>query len=63
VRSRDVIGDYCVPGASADLADLMRELSREGRLAGIEVSERFYEGGSPEGLRDLEHYLSSSAAS
>jgi NDP-sugar pyrophosphorylase family protein len=45
-------------GAVADLADLMRELSDEGRLAGFEVSERFYEAGSPDGLRELEGYLS-----
>jgi MurNAc alpha-1-phosphate uridylyltransferase len=56
----DVVANYCVPGASADLANLMRELSREGQLGGFEVSERFYEAGSPEGLRDLEQYLSRS---
>ena len=54
---REVIGDYCVPGASADLADLARDLSRDGRLAGYEVMQRFYEAGSPEGLADLEAYL------
>jgi MurNAc alpha-1-phosphate uridylyltransferase len=63
VLTRDAIGDRCIPGAVADLADLMRDLSRDGMLAGFEASERFYEGGSPEGLRDLEQYLSSSAAS
>jgi NDP-sugar pyrophosphorylase family protein len=57
VLSRNVIGDYCVPGAVADLADLTRELSREGKLAGYEVTQRFYEAGSPEGLADLERYL------
>jgi hypothetical protein len=28
-------------------------------LAGLEVAQRFYEVGSPEGVRDLEVYLSS----
>jgi NDP-sugar pyrophosphorylase family protein len=41
----------------ADLADLLGELSREGRLAGFEVGERFYEIGSPEGLAELERAL------
>jgi NDP-sugar pyrophosphorylase family protein len=40
-----------------DLAGLFHDLSIQGRLAGFEVSERFYEIGSPEGLRDLERYL------
>jgi MurNAc alpha-1-phosphate uridylyltransferase len=42
----------------ADLAELTRALSREGKLAGYEVTQRFYEAGSPEGLSDLERYLS-----
>jgi len=41
-----------------DLADLLRDLSRSGQLAAFEVSERFYEIGSPEGLRDAELFLS-----
>jgi MurNAc alpha-1-phosphate uridylyltransferase len=41
-------------GAVSDLADLYRELSLAGELAGFEVTRRFYEIGSPEGLRDLE---------
>jgi MurNAc alpha-1-phosphate uridylyltransferase len=40
--------------AIADLADLYRDLSLAGELAGFEVTRRFYEIGSPEGLRDLE---------
>ena len=60
VLSRELIGEYCVPGASADLAELMHDLSREGRLAGFEVDQRFYEAGSPEGMADLERFLSES---
>ncbi len=57
ILTREVVAQ--VPGREpADLADLMRGLSREGQLAGFEVSERFYEAGTPEGLRDLERYLS-----
>ena len=41
----------------SDLAVLFHELSLAGRLAGFEVHERFYEIGSPAGLRDFENYL------
>ena len=40
-----------------DLAKLLHGLSVQGRLAGFEVTERFYEIGSPQGLSDLERYL------
>jgi NDP-sugar pyrophosphorylase family protein len=42
-----------------DLSALFHRLSVEGQLAGYEVTERFYEVGSPEGLRDLEEFLAS----
>jgi N-acetyl-alpha-D-muramate 1-phosphate uridylyltransferase len=41
-----------------DLADICRELSRIGQLAAIEVSDRFYEIGSPQGIQDTEAFLS-----
>lgn len=41
----------------SDLAVFLHELSMKGRLAGFEVHERFYEIGSPAGLRDFEQYL------
>jgi NDP-sugar pyrophosphorylase family protein len=41
-----------------DLADLYHALSLAGRLAGFEVSERFYEIGSPQGLKEAEVYFS-----
>jgi N-acetyl-alpha-D-muramate 1-phosphate uridylyltransferase len=41
-----------------DLADICRDLSVTGRLAALEVSERFYEIGSPQGMKDAEEYLS-----
>ena len=44
-------------GIAGDLADTMNTLSLEGRLAGYEARDRFFEIGSPAGLADLEHYL------
>ncbi len=41
----------------SDLAMLFHDLSLNGRLAGFLVHERFYEIGSPAGLRDLEEFL------
>jgi len=43
-----------------DLSAVFHRLSVEGQLAGYEVTERFYEIGSLDGLRDLEKYLASS---
>jgi NDP-sugar pyrophosphorylase family protein len=40
-----------------DLAALLHDLSLQERLAGFEVRQRFYEIGSPAGLRDLEEFL------
>jgi len=45
------------PGRPADLGDLTHRLSVEGRLAGYEVTQRFFEVGSPAGLSDLERAL------
>jgi NDP-sugar pyrophosphorylase family protein len=41
----------------SDLATVFHDLSIQGRLAGHQVHERFYEIGSPAGLRDFEQYL------
>jgi MurNAc alpha-1-phosphate uridylyltransferase len=57
VMTRDVVEEAIPPGVVFDLATLFRELSLSNRLAGLEVQERFYEVGSPEGLRELEDYL------
>jgi NDP-sugar pyrophosphorylase family protein len=58
VVSRQAITEHVAPAEVADLADVMRDLSSAGQLAGFEVHERFYEVGSPEGLADLERHLS-----
>ncbi len=51
-----------IPSATvADLADLFRDLSIEGRLAGFEAAHRFYEIGTPSGLADLEAHLAGGA--
>lgn len=42
-----------------DLAQVLSELVRHGQLAGLEVRERFYEIGSPEGLAELDRLLAS----
>ena len=44
-------------GAVCDLGDTFHELSRRGDLAGFEVSTRFFEVGSPDGVAALESYL------
>jgi NDP-sugar pyrophosphorylase family protein len=44
----------------SDLAEFFSALSRSGRLAGFEASERFFEIGTPSGLVDLERRLSPS---
>jgi N-acetyl-alpha-D-muramate 1-phosphate uridylyltransferase len=57
VFSSDVFSAY---GESKviDLADVCHQLSKTRQLAAFEVSERFYEVGSPRGMRDTEEYLS-----
>ncbi len=57
ILSADVIRERVAPRAVADLADLYHDLSVEGKLAGFEVEERFYEVGSPAGLAELERRL------
>jgi NDP-sugar pyrophosphorylase family protein len=40
-----------------DLAEVYRDLAAAGRLAGLEIPNRFYEIGSPSGLAELEALL------
>lgn len=44
-------------GEAFDLAEVYHTLSLEGQLAGYEVSERFYEIGSHDGLEETEIYF------
>ncbi|MGK5086063.1 NTP transferase domain-containing protein [Bdellovibrionota bacterium FG-2] len=60
VFARDTIASGMaplVPGAKSDLADLFYQLSVSGELCGFEVTERFYEIGSHEGLAEFSRYL------
>jgi NDP-sugar pyrophosphorylase family protein len=51
------IFDGSPDGVSFDLADTLEDLSRRGQLAGYEVTQRFYEIGSPGGLAELDQLL------
>ena len=42
-----------------DLADVYSDLSRQGKLAGYEVTTRFYEIGSAAGLKETDALLGS----
>jgi len=44
-------------GKKFDLEKVYQKLLHDGKLTAFEVHERFYEIGSPEGLRDTEQYL------
>ena len=55
---RSLIAERVPAGPRADLAVLLHELSLEQALAAYEVPTRFYEIGSPQGLADLEAFLS-----
>ncbi len=58
VLKADVIAP--LPGDTVvDLADIYRDLAAAGRLAGHEVTTRFYEIGSPAGLAETDAYLRS----
>src|SRR6516162_3065436 len=50
-------------GLSFDLADVYAKLAAGGRLAGYEVTRRFYEIGTPEGLAETDTYLKGTAMS
>jgi NDP-sugar pyrophosphorylase family protein len=52
-----VVREMVAAGEKKDLADIYHRLSRDNRLAGWEAVERFYEIGSPVGLRDLEGWV------
>jgi NDP-sugar pyrophosphorylase family protein len=57
ILTRRVLVDRIVSGYMTDLAGVMHELSVQALLAGFPVTARFYEVGSPAGLKDLEEYL------
>jgi MurNAc alpha-1-phosphate uridylyltransferase len=60
VFQRSTVDRWMPHDAVIDLADTFTALSAAGELAGFEAQGRFYEIGSPGGLRDLEAWLLSS---
>jgi NDP-sugar pyrophosphorylase family protein len=56
VFRRDAFANY-PRDAVVDLAAIQTELCRRGELAGCEMTERFYEIGSPAGLAELNGLL------
>jgi NDP-sugar pyrophosphorylase family protein len=57
VMDRDLVAQRIPSSEVVDLSAVQHQLSIEGRLAGFEVSERFYEVGTPTGLSELEDHL------
>jgi NDP-sugar pyrophosphorylase family protein len=57
VLERSVVTELVDENEPVDLADVFHTLSTRGLLAGFEVTERFYEIGSPTGLDDLERFF------
>jgi MurNAc alpha-1-phosphate uridylyltransferase len=57
VLSRKLLADRIPADTVVDLADVLHRLSREGELAGYEVTERFYEVGSLAGIEDFSRYV------
>jgi NDP-sugar pyrophosphorylase family protein len=55
-----VVAETVPAQGPSDLAATFSALSRAGRLAGFEATERFFEIGTPSGLADLERHLSRS---
>ncbi len=57
VLSADIVAKAQPADVPFDLGDIYRDLSRTGKLAGYEVTNRFYEIGSVEGLRETDALL------
>ena len=53
ILTRSIVEERIQADEVCDLAPLLNALSREGKLAGFEAAKRFYEIGSPGGLREL----------
>ncbi len=54
---RELVAELVPGGTVVQLPGVWNRLSLAGRLGGFEVSHRFYEVGSPSGLRELEEHL------
>jgi len=62
VLARSLIAEHVPETGQYDLAELFHDLSLRGELTGIEVFERFYEVGSPAGLRDFSEWIAARRA-
>jgi NDP-sugar pyrophosphorylase family protein len=60
ILDRDKVMALIAPDVVSDLASVYQTLSEQGTLGGVEVTERFYEVGSPAGLAELEALLTGS---
>jgi MurNAc alpha-1-phosphate uridylyltransferase len=58
---RSVVSRLVPERGKHDLASVFHELSKDDQLAGFEVSQRFFEIGSPSGLSDFERWIASRA--
>jgi hypothetical protein len=54
---RHLVADRIAPSQVQDLAPVLSALAEERLLAGLEVSERFYEIGSVQGRQELESFI------
>jgi len=57
VFARDLIAERIPAGAKVDLAELFKQMSLAGELAGLEITDRFYEVGSQAGIADFSQFV------
>jgi NDP-sugar pyrophosphorylase family protein len=58
VYKKSTLEPYLHSARPLDLGEVQRQIVGQGKMAAYQVSERFYEVGKPEGVRDLEAFLS-----
>jgi len=57
VLDRRLVVERVPTGSASDLAELLEPLSLQALLGGFEVDQRFFEIGSPEGIAELDRFL------
>ena len=57
ILNKDIVSELFPENIYIDLSKILNVLSIRGDLAGYEVSERFYEIGSEQGIKDFSEYL------
>jgi NDP-sugar pyrophosphorylase family protein len=63
VLRRELVTRSIPAGRPSDLAELLEPLSLRSQLGAYEVHQRFFEIGSPEGIEELDRFLSDEGAS